>query len=455
MTSVRAFAPLFALLSMGAAALVTTPAAADQVQWRTNVDAARVEAGDTGKLLLLHFYTPSCGPCKVLDNQVFSQPQVDAALAQNFIPVKVNADASPALAGAYRIKRVPTDVVLSPQGAPLASLSCPKEADAYMQQLANFASHYRQTAQQPGAAAGQQVNSAYTGLNIQPPPAPQSASPADATNPYGATRPNYMAGATTPTPGQAQPVYQNQVTGAPAAAAASGATTSSAAAQQAASPQSYQNPYVANAQPAAAPSQGGRYAAAPAANAVASQASQAPQTPPAAAGQEPSASQYAAATQPPITPTQSQQPAVPQVQQTAAVQSVPQLPAGAAPLGLDGYCPVTLRTAGKWMRGEAAIGMEHRGRTYLFASDMERQQFLANPDEYSPVFSGLDPVLMLESGAEVPGARQFGCTFGKQMYLFSSPQTLEKFKQNPTEYAAGVRQAMSRLDGANGGIIRR
>lgn len=441
MSFVRAVALLSALLALTSATAVGPSAAADQVKWRTNVDAARVEAADTGKLILLHFYAPWCGPCKVLDRDVFSQPHVDAELAKNFIPVKVDADTAPALASAYGVSRLPTDVILTPQGAPLASLACPKEAAAYLQQLGTYAEHFRQTAQKSNAApGGPAANAAYAGLNFATPAAVNAQAAATAPgattgtveNRYGMAQPNATAQTATPVAGGAQPVYQQQMT---------------AAASQQPTPQAVQNPYVAapTTPPAAERAGSNRYAT----------ASAQPTTPTATTTTAAAASTTPAA---PVTPNIAPpaMPAAPASSQVAAVAWPPQLPPDAQPLGLDGYCPVTLRTAGKWVRGNPNVGIQHRGRTYLFASDAERQQFNADPDSYSPVFSGYDPVVMLESGREVAGARKFGCTYGQQMYLFSSEETLSRFKQNPTEYAAGVRQAMSRLNTLEGGgVIRR
>jgi hypothetical protein len=39
--------------------------------------------------------------------------------------------------------------------------------------------------------------------------------------------------------------------------------------------------------------------------------------------------------------------------------------------------------------------------------------------------------------------------------LFSSKETMQKFKDHPQVYAAGVRQAMNRLDTASGGTVQR
>jgi YHS domain-containing protein len=130
-----------------------------------------------------------------------------------------------------------------------------------------------------------------------------------------------------------------------------------------------------------------------------------------------------------------------------------ELPAGAPPLAFEGYCPVTLKTVNRWSRGDAQFGAVHRGRTYLFTGAEQRDQFLANPDGFSPVFAGLDPVLLIDKQQSVEGSRALGFRYGESFYLFSSEETKQKFAASPHTYAAGVRQAMNRIDAA--GTVRR
>ncbi len=86
--------------------------------------------------------------------------------------------------------------------------------------------------------------------------------------------------------------------------------------------------------------------------------------------------------------------------------------------------------------------MIHRGCLYLFAGPQEQQQFWSNPDQYSPVLSGIDPVLALDNGATVRGRREYGVEYNGQVYLFSSESTRQHFENNADRYAGGVRQAM-------------
>ena len=397
------------------------------VRWRNNVDAAKVEATQSGKLVLLHFGTKTCGPCQRLEREVFTQPQLGDFLEQSYVPVKVDADLSPALANAYKISRVPSDVVITPQGNVVASLSCPMEASAYGTQLGNVAAHYAQTMSKPSAPVQAPMQSAYAGLQVgqydtQRPVTTQGTPNANVQQTSGSTTNPFFNN----TPPQAaaqpqQPAMQQQPMQPPVANVAQ-----PPAAGNVSSPQGYNNPYAQPVQQAAPVTQQ------VSANLPVNNTAQQPVVQPAAA-------------QPTVQQSQ------PQVPSSAGIS----LPPGSPPLAFEGFCPVTLKSQCKWVRGDSRFGALHRGRTFLFTSETEKQQFLANPDAYSPVFSGYDAVLMLEQNQSVEGSRKYGFEYRGAFYLFSSQATMDKFAQNPDRYSAQVRQAMNRLDGNLGTVIRR
>jgi len=397
-------------------ALVSSNAQADVVNWRTTLDAAKIEAAQSGRLVLLHFWTPSCGPCRKLDKEVFSQPQVSASLEQQYVPVKVNAELSSALARAFNVTKVPTDIVLTSQGNVVSPLRCPLKAEDYTKQLMELAQHYHQTVSPNTAATQGPVNSAYSGLQV---------------GQYRKTAASAVPGANFAT----APVQQNQ----PYAQAA------------VSSPQVTNNRY-ATAPPAvtASPANPGVYAnryatTQPMAPKVESQQDATPAVPQTIQTPAAVASGYPATNTTPVSP------AAVKAESSAPVQ----LAAGSLPLAFEGYCPVTLKQMRKWVAGDSQFGATHRGRTYLFTSEQQRQQFLANPDAFSPVFSGLDAVKLLEESKTVEGSRKFGFEYRGAFYLFGSKETMERFASRPDHYAAGVRQAMNRMDAATGGTIRR
>ncbi|MCH7727103.1 MAG: thioredoxin family protein [Planctomycetes bacterium] len=118
------------------------------------------------------------------------------------------------------------------------------------------------------------------------------------------------------------------------------------------------------------------------------------------------------------------------------------------PMGLDGFCPVTLLEKRAWKKGNVRWGIRHRGRTYLFAGQQELQRFWADPDRYSPALSGYDPVLLLEKSQWISGNRQFGVFYQNpdtqrtHIYLFADAATRKQFETSPEAYARGVHQAM-------------
>ncbi|HEV7226780.1 MAG TPA: thioredoxin family protein [Pirellulales bacterium] len=178
------------------------------------------------------------------------------------------------------------------------------------------------------------------------------------------------------------------------------------------------------------------------------------------AQQQPAADRYAERS--PAPSSSSQQGQYPQqtTVQTAGTQPSAEPPAGAEqpielrippgspPLALEGYCPVTLvesrslPSGAPWQVGDPNVGAIHRGMLYLFTNAANQQKFLANPDRYSPVLRGHDPVLALDKNQAVPGRREFGVFCEGRIYLFSSEATLEHFARNSKRYSADILQAM-------------
>ena len=121
-------------------------------------------------------------------------------------------------------------------------------------------------------------------------------------------------------------------------------------------------------------------------------------------------------------------------------------PGESMPVGLEGYCAVSLVDKRLWVEGRAKWGVRHRGRTYLFAGPEEQKAFLANPDRYAPGLAGDDPVLATDLGRKVPGQRQYGVSYRSKVFLFSSPDTKAAFEANPQKYSQRVQVAEQPAD---------
>jgi thiol-disulfide isomerase/thioredoxin len=100
------------------AALAGVGLSAAQIPWRTDSDAALNESRDTGKLLMIDFFTEWCGWCKELDKKTYTDPAV-IELSGSFVSLKLDAEKSPRgreLAQRYGVSGFPTIVFLEPDG---------------------------------------------------------------------------------------------------------------------------------------------------------------------------------------------------------------------------------------------------------------------------------------------------------------------------------------------------
>jgi thiol-disulfide isomerase/thioredoxin/YHS domain-containing protein len=418
------------LLRTAIAILVLSGAAAaiaqDQMPWQPNLEAAQRLAAQSNRLVLIHFWAPWCRPCMRLEKEVFSNPQTAKALESNFVMVKLNADEAPGTTRLYGVSSLPSDVITTPAGRLVSQMQSPPTAQQYIAQLNQAAAGHRSLARKPEPQSAQ----------VAPPgAAPNGQPPVNSGAAYGPNAAPYGAyGAAAAAPYQAPPAGANDRYA------------------------EYYPPQQSPAPPAGGPDNqvmpAQAYSAQPAAGqfAAGSQMVDPYAAPPA---QPPAADPYAAA-QPPANPYAAPQaaagPYAASVPHTAGPPNaqasyqprpnVPQLPPGCPPIGLDGNCPVTLIEQKRWTVGSTTFGAVHRGRTYLFLGPQEREKFLADPDRYSPVLSGIDPVMAIESRTTVPGKREFG-VFGAdgRIYLFADENSRARFEQNEQYYASQALQA--------------
>ncbi len=466
------------------------------IQWMSDLEAAKAQAKQTGRLVLVHFWTPSCQPCLMLDQTVFNQANVAATLEQRFVLVKLNANENSATAQGFGITRVPTDVIITPDGQVVGKLISPPTPAGYLAEVTQAAANYAVTpggnyaaavSQAPMQSAfppGASVNAAYANLPIAPgtvpamaefsnlpqptqtapmlgvvPPSSFASNGVNANAPVGATPPPITPIGVTPPPAPPlttyNPLASNPAYGAQATSGY-GQPTAPALAAQPVGPVQVENRYAAapgfatgtaavSAQPVAASSQ--PFVPQPPVGVAPSGDNGTPAlitgTSSAALSLNPN---MGAANVPPAsaagTGGVAASAAHPNAGLVAGVPDPSQLPAGAPPLGFDGYCPVSMRNHWKWVPGDPRWGVVHRGRTYWFSSQNEQQQFWADPDRFSPALSGMDPVMAIDHQQQVPGKREHSIDYDNLFYMFSSEATLAQFTANPERYAVGVRQAM-------------
>ncbi len=85
------------------------------IPWVKSYDDALAQSRAEGKPMFVEFYADWCGPCKQMDAEVYSKPEVVKAL-EGYICAKIDVDAAMNVAAAYQVNSIPRFVVVSPDG---------------------------------------------------------------------------------------------------------------------------------------------------------------------------------------------------------------------------------------------------------------------------------------------------------------------------------------------------
>jgi thiol-disulfide isomerase/thioredoxin len=92
------------------------PRATVPFTWGHNLDAALAQAKAGGRKVLIDFETTWCGPCKSMDEWVWTDAEVAALLNANYVGVKLDGDIEKALVKRFTVAGYPTMLVLDAAG---------------------------------------------------------------------------------------------------------------------------------------------------------------------------------------------------------------------------------------------------------------------------------------------------------------------------------------------------
>lgn len=442
--------------SLPALASPADPASAVQtattVPWHRDIAQAQAASLVSKRPVLIIFTATWSEASKAVQRTTLAAPEAAALITACYEPVNVDVDADPALTRSLGVSNIPAACVVDAEGKLITRFDCPEEPAAFVAAAARAMQEAAQSrpaetaiaampreqsdfsrntvavapataapaiqataAQAPVAPAPESLATAQPEAAVAAEPSLPAAPPAWPANP---AKPEAFATAHPPA-GDAQ---RRLLEPAPSANAAPWLnSTASQTASDTAAPQ----------------------AAAPSAATAATASSAAPAEP--KPEKKSATDSFFAALKKPFTMFSKPKDA-PQPQATAATgkpenaAATPD-PYGSMPLGLEGYCAVSLAEKGQWVEGRAQWGARHRGRTYLFAGAEQQQAFLANPDRYAPALSGDDPVLACDTGKQIAGQRRYGVTYQARTYLFSSTETRTAFAANPQRYTSRVKIA--------------
>jgi thiol-disulfide isomerase/thioredoxin len=84
-----------------------------------NLNAALAEAKASGRKVIVDFETTWCGPCKSMDEWIWTDAEVAALLNAGYVGVKLDGDVEKALVTRFAVKGYPTELVLDAAGTEL------------------------------------------------------------------------------------------------------------------------------------------------------------------------------------------------------------------------------------------------------------------------------------------------------------------------------------------------
>ncbi|HEX6973024.1 MAG TPA: thioredoxin family protein [Vicinamibacterales bacterium] len=94
----------------------TRPRATTPFAWRHDFDAALKEAKASGRRLLVDFEATWCGPCKTMDEWIWTDAEVAALLSAGYVGVKLDGDVEKAHVKRFDVNGYPTMIVVDGTG---------------------------------------------------------------------------------------------------------------------------------------------------------------------------------------------------------------------------------------------------------------------------------------------------------------------------------------------------
>ncbi len=480
-------------IALTQADVINAKQAMGDIDWLSNVEQAKNIAQKQNKLVLLHFDASWSRPSKALETYVFKSTAVKKAIVENVVPVRLDADRALDMVNEYDVSMVPFDVIITPNGRVVSERRSPADAENYSKMISNTSRTSRLLEKEEiGPIAHQREVIQNKLISVQDPLGFRAKGPS---HQFGLSKDSSLLQrrqtAFNETAGGNSQKQTNPFMNSASENLDAGLETQNEF-EQIAVEDLERNQFLNRERNWVAPSPQTRPAApkriindryfesiaekklesktpftlASSSKTVTLEPSTKPQKLelPAADGSYdltldsnlPSASLSQASGELSdsgdfkVTPT-SRETALNSVIEITEHDESPNDLTSSAPaidrqkLCLKGKCPVTLITEGRWEDGDTRYGIVHRNRTYIFASAEKLNQFRANPDNYSPILAGYDPVIYHEQGKLVEGLVENGVFMGsmpnQKVILFKDSQTRGKFQASPKEYLESIRQA--------------
>ena len=372
------------LVTVAVLASFTQHVAGNEIPWSTDIESSLQQAASTGQPVLLEFTADWCMYCKRMEKTTFVDPRVVNFVNQNYVAVRIDADEHKQLVADLDIKGLPAILVVSPTLQIIERIPGFQTPEALLTKLSrNTNANQQQVAQNPATKRPIQQPvvarpaSAVVSAQARPPKRELEFEPIE-TEP-----PMVQDAAEEAAEEESQPEF---------AAVAGHATLESAPPEGEEVPEEEMSAEVDETTPSA---EDDDFFAT-----VSQKKLPEPKTPPRK-----------------IVPGE--------------VIDEPEF---------DGHCLVTAVESREIIDGSPRHQTKYRGHVLHFSSEDAKQTFLAQPNEYWPLFDGICSVAMLNDDERVMGKLEYAAFFRKRLWLFSTEENLKQFLEDPADVAEEMQE---------------
>lgn len=103
-------------------------------KWFNDLDEAKLIASRTNKNVFIDFMASWCGPCKMMDKNVFVTDEFKS-LSKQLVFCKIDIDMNPSLADQYGVTAIPNMFVIRPDGSVVGSILGYHETSDFMSEI--------------------------------------------------------------------------------------------------------------------------------------------------------------------------------------------------------------------------------------------------------------------------------------------------------------------------------
>lgn len=104
-------------------------------------------------------------------------------------------------------------------------------------------------------------------------------------------------------------------------------------------------------------------------------------------------------------------------------------------VGFSGYCPVTLKNAGRWQRGTTSFPYHWQGLEFRCVGPDEQAALAEQPEAFFSALGGYCPVTYWHTGERRRGHADFVAEYRDRLYLFATAEAKQQFLRNPEPYS--------------------